>query len=106
MDTNSIDAIPGTNAASGTNAAPVPQDLRDLVAQRVGVRWEQWATAHPHLARVIDRTRLVEAAVDSLRADPHFADALRQADLDETQLAAAARVVDLAEKWLVRLLPL
>jgi hypothetical protein len=101
MDTDMVNIPPAANVPP-----PAPQDLRDLVCQRLGVRWDQWAAAHPHLAKVIDRTRLVESAVTSLRNDPQFVAALRQADLDETQLAAAARAVELAEKWLIRFLPL
>jgi len=88
------------------STGPTVHDLRDLIASRVGGRWAQWAAAHPHLAQVIDRTRLVESAATSLRDDPAFNQALRQADLDETQLAAASRAIEIVERLVMRMLPL
>lgn len=79
--------------------------LRDLVEQRLGERWEDWSRSHPHLARVIDRTRLIETVVDHIRLDAEFVSALREADLDEARLAAAARVLALADRLIRRSLP-
>ncbi|MEE9212265.1 MAG: hypothetical protein V3U29_06390 [Phycisphaeraceae bacterium] len=80
--------------------------LRDLIADRVNGRWEQWAAAHPNLAAAIDRTRLVDSTIEHLRSDPEFVAAMRQADLDENKLAAAARVLEQLERWVGRVLPL
>lgn len=82
------------------------QPLRDLVEQRLGQRWSEFAQAHPNLAQAIDQTRLVESAVRSLRDDPAFIEAMRAADLDEVKLAAAARVFELVERWVGRFMPL
>ena len=90
----------------GSTLGPAVQDLRDLIASRVNVRWTDWAASHPHLAQVIDRTALVESAAASLRDDPVFQAALSAADLNETQLTAAARVIDLVESLVGRILPL
>ncbi|MFP4144566.1 MAG: hypothetical protein ACOCTI_07520 [Phycisphaeraceae bacterium] len=78
--------------------------LRDLVQQRVGRRWLAWAQAHPHLAEVIDRTRLVEATVARLSGDEELRSALERANLDEAQLAAAARLLEKAESAVDRVL--
>lgn len=79
--------------------------LRDVVSQKLGVRWEAWAVDHPHLAAAIDRMKLVESAVSSLREDREFQEAMRQADLDEAKLAAAARVLEQVEAWVTRWIP-
>ena len=84
----------------------IKQSLRDLVAQRVDLRWTQWAQAHPHMAEAIDRARLVEVAVDRLADDAAFREAMRQADLDESQLGSLLRLLDIAEGWVSRLMPL
>jgi len=81
------------------------QMLRDVVEERLNRRWSAFAEAHPHLAAVIDRTRLVESAVESLRQDPAFIAAMRDADLDEAKLAAAMRALDRAEAVVGGVLP-
>ena len=78
--------------------------LRDLVNEKVAGRWDQWAQAHPNLAQVVDRTRLVDGLVDELQRHPDFAEALRQADEDDTCLTRAAEVVQFVERWVVKLL--
>ncbi len=80
------------------------EQLRDLVADRLDKHWSDWAAAHPNLAEAIDRTRLIESAVGNLRDDPRFAEAMRQAAVDEAALQAAVRIVDAAERWVRRLL--
>ena len=80
--------------------------LRDMVEQRLNERWADFAKTHPHLAEVIDRTRLIDSAVQRLRDDPAYVAAMREAGLDESQLAAAARVLERAEAVVGRLLPL
>jgi len=83
-----------------------PTPLRDLVESKLDARWTEWARAHPHLAEAIDRTRLIESAEARLRRDPAFQAALREADLDEATLAAAARVLALAQRLADRALSL
>jgi len=80
--------------------------LRDLIEQRLDLRWQEWAGRHPHLAEVIDRTRLLETSVTRLRDDPAFLAAMRQADIDEAQMRTAMEVIELIDKWVGRLLPL
>ncbi|MCC7204876.1 MAG: hypothetical protein IT441_07330 [Phycisphaeraceae bacterium] len=79
--------------------------LRDVVSQRLTSRWEAWAVDHPHLAAAIDRMKLIDSAVQSLREDAEFREAMRQADLDEAKLAAAARVLERIEGWVTRWIP-
>jgi len=80
--------------------------LRDVVARRIDRRWSEWAKAHPHLAAVIDRTTLVDSTVAELEADPAFIDAMQKADLDETRLVQAERVMEQADTLLDRVMPL
>lgn len=79
--------------------------LRDLVSDQLDRHWIVWAEQHPHLAKAIDRTRLIESAVEQLRDDPEFSKAMRQAHLDEHRLAEAARILSLAERWVGQILP-
>jgi len=79
--------------------------LRDLVETKLNEHWLTWSQKHPHLADAIDRTRLLDAAVERLRDDPAFVEALRQSDLDEHRLAEAAKLLDLADRWARRILP-
>lgn len=80
------------------------QDLRALIAERIDVRWSDFATRHPHLADAIDRVRLVDSAVDLLRDDPEFISAMRGADLDEARLADATKVLGMLDQLICRLL--
>jgi hypothetical protein len=82
------------------------RDLRSLVEEKIDGRWADWAQKHPNLAEAIDRTRLVESAVESLRNDPGFIQAMRAADLDDARLSAAARILDRADRVIRQTLPL
>lgn len=97
-----VSPAPLTRRDPAVNRTP----LRDLVSDDLDQHWVAWSSQHPHLAAAIDRVRLVDAAVDSLRTDPAFAAALRRADLDEHRLGQAARILDLARQHLRQLLPL
>ena len=81
------------------------QLLRDLVERRLNLRWSDFATTHPNLAQAIDQTRLLHHTVDKIQDDPQLIEALRQADLDEHQLAAAMTLLEVIERWLTRVLP-
>ncbi len=81
-------------------------DLRSLISEKIDLRWSDWSSQHPHLALAIDRTRLVESAVDLLRQDPEFIQAMREADLDEAKLALAASILDRADQLIRNSLPL
>lgn len=86
-------------------SASASTSLRRLVTDQLDRHWVAWAEQHPHLARAIDSTRLIDSAVDSLRDDPDFRLALERANLDEERLAEAARLLTLAEQWVGRFLP-
>lgn len=53
--------------------------LRELLDDDLDQHWVAWSAQHPHLAHAIDRVRLLDTAVDSLRQDPEFSAALRRA---------------------------
>ncbi len=93
-----------TTTTPPTSTTTLANNLRDLVAARVGLRWDEFAKRHPHLAGVMDRATLIETTVSRLRDDPAFIAAMRQANLDESQLAAAARLLEQAERWITRAL--
>ncbi len=77
---------------------PMKNSLRDLVAGRVDRQWDAWAKDHPNLARVIDRTRLIESTTARLRDDPAFIEAMSRAGLDEQKLGEVGRVLELIER--------
>ena len=81
-------------------------ELRNLIEQRVNVQWNDWAERHPELARAIDRVQLVEVSIDRLSDDIQYREALQQSGLDEAQLVAAAKVLDVVERVVGRVLPL
>ena len=82
------------------------RDLHSLVGDKIDVLWSDWSTRHPHLARAIDRTRLVESTVQRVREDPAFIQAMRDADLDEAKLNLAACVLERASQLISEALPL
>lgn len=86
-------------AAAGT-------PLRDWLADDLNQHWIAWSSQHPHLAEAIDRVRLLDTAMLSLRQDAGFQSAMRRADLDEYRLGQAAEVLSLARGHLRHLLPL
>ncbi len=79
--------------------------LRDLVADRLGARWPDFAREHPNLAAALDRTSLVERTVAYLRDDPAYTEALREAALDEATLARAAALLERIERAVLLQLP-
>jgi hypothetical protein len=82
------------------------QNLRDLIDKRIDSQWSTWSKAHPNLAEAIDRTRLIESSVELLRDDPDYLEAMRLAGLDEVKLAAAAGILDRADRVIRRALSL
>lgn len=76
--------------------------LRDLVADRVEVRWERFEAEHPHLAAAIDRVRLVDSTVERLSADPEFRRAMDQAARDEAVMDAVGRITKEVARWVDR----
>lgn len=49
-----------------------PETVSALVAAAVGQQFDTWAAEHPSLAAVIDRIRLTDHAVESLRQTPAY----------------------------------
>lgn len=95
------------NDTQATTATAVTRHgLRELVAQRLGGRYERWAKEHPNLAAAIDRTVLVESTVALLRNDESFQRAMREADVDEAKLALAAGLIERIDRWVTAALPL
>jgi len=81
------------------------QTLRDALRPHFDGRWSAFAESHPHLAEAIDRIRLEETVSERIREDPAFAAAMREADLDEATLAAAAKALDRGAALVDLLLP-
>jgi len=79
--------------------------LQSLIQDKIDGRWSEWSARHPHLAAAIDRTRLAESTTTLLREDPEYIEAMRLADLDEARLAAAATILDRANKIIKQALP-
>ena len=82
------------------------RDLHSLVGDKIDVLWSDWSTRHPHLARAIDRARLVETTVQRVRDDPEFIQAMRDAGLDEVKLNLAAGILERANRLIGEALPL
>ncbi|MEO1235553.1 MAG: hypothetical protein AAFX76_02065 [Planctomycetota bacterium] len=78
--------------------------LRELVEGAIDRQWIVWSRDHPHLARAIDRTRLIDTTAERLAEDPDFRAAMHDADLDERRLVEAARLLAWAEGWIKRAL--
>lgn len=53
-------------------------DVKAHVRQAIDSSWDQFQRYHPHLANVIDRELLAEAAAQSLGDDPQFQDAMQR----------------------------
>ena len=82
------------------------QSLRALVQRRVDVKWSDFAAAHPHLAAAIERTTVIDTAVDRLVDDPALRAALDQAARDDATLAGAEQAIRIIDHWVRRLLAL
>lgn len=80
--------------------------LRQLVQQQVDVKWEDFAQKHPHLAAAVDRSTLIDSTVERLADDPAYRAAMDQAAKDEAAGTVGAKVVELVETWVTRLLGL
>jgi hypothetical protein len=74
--------------------------LKEIVRQRVDLRWEAFAAAHPQLAAAVKRSVLVDSTVERLADDPEIRAALEQAAIDEATLRAIGRVVRAADSFL------
>jgi len=82
------------------------RELRELVRMRLDLQWAAFADRHPHLARAIERTALIEQVVDRLADDPDFTQAMEQAATDRRTLTAAGRAIEFIDVWVRRVLGL
>jgi hypothetical protein len=78
------------------------QRLRDIIARRMDLHWPRFAEQHPNLAAAVERSMLIDSAVDSLADDPQFRAAMRRASVDDAVLDAAAKLLDLADRAIGR----
>jgi len=76
----------------------------ELVADAVAAEFEQWAREHPSLASVIDRIRLTERTVESLRSSDAYGQALAAYHRDQNDLNFLAQLAELAGPILRNLL--
>lgn len=76
--------------------------LQEIVAERVGMRWEQFAAEHPNLAAAVERVRLIEHGVRQIERQEVYRQAMEAAGRDEAVLAAAARLVQAIDTWVGR----
>jgi len=82
------------------------RSLRDLVSRRVDVKWADFAATHPHLAAAVERTVIIDSAVERLADDPQLRQALDLAARDDATLAASEQAVRIVDQWIHRLLAL
>jgi hypothetical protein len=72
------------------------ETINELVAAAVGKEFDEWAAEHPSLAAVIDRVRLTQQTVQSLRNTDAFRQAIAAYHRDENELGLLAKLGDLA----------
>lgn len=70
------------------------QTLRQLVGDQLTRDWTAFAAAHPALAAALDRITLVDAAVESLAADPAFVEAIANLGHDAARLREVEWVLE------------
>ncbi len=76
----------------------------ELVAAAVAAEFEQWGREHPSLASVIDRIRLTERTVESLRNSDAYRQALAAYHRDQNDLNFLSQLAELAGPILRNLL--
>lgn len=81
-----------------------PETVSALVAAAVGQQFDTWAAEHPSLAAVIDRIRLTDHAVESLRQTPAYRQAIEAYHRDRNQLVFLTRLAELAGPVLLGIL--
>ena len=72
------------------------EKINQLVASAVGGEFQQWAIKHPSLAAVIDRIRLTEQAVESLRKSDEYRQAIAAYHRDQNELSLLGQLAELA----------
>jgi hypothetical protein len=74
----------------------VQEKINEIVAAAVGKEFDDWAAEHPSLAAVIDRVRLTEQTVESLRDTDAYQQAIAAYHRDECELDLLAQLAELA----------
>ncbi len=82
------------------------EKVNELVAAAVGKKFEEWAAEHPSLAAVIDRIRLTEHAVASLRQSEQYRQAVAAYHRDRNELGFLSELAELIGPVLQALLGL
>ncbi len=80
--------------------------IKEIVAAAVERRFDQWADEHPSLASVIDRIRLTDRAVESLRQSDQYRRAIEAYHRDLNDMNLLTQLVDLAGPILAGILGL
>ena len=74
-------------------------DLRTEISAAVALRWDDWASRHRALSRVIDQHLLVESALSALNRDVDTQRTLANA---RAVNASSVTVVKLIDKFVIR----
>jgi hypothetical protein len=69
--------------------------VSDIVAQAVGMKFQEWAAEHPALASVIDQIRLTDQAAESLRGSPAYRQAVEAYYRDRSELSFLTELLEL-----------
>jgi hypothetical protein len=79
-------------------------NLKEQVRAAIQSAWPAFSQSHPNLAAVIDEELMVESASTSISDDPHYQDAMRQADAAGMAAQTIANLVEnFVREWLARL---
>jgi len=72
------------------------EKINELLADAVGKEFDDWAAEHPTLAAVIDRVRLTEQTIESLRDTEGYRQAIAAYHRDQSELNLLAGLAELA----------
>ncbi len=72
------------------------EKIQQIVELAVGRVYDAWAAEHPSLAAVIDRIKLTERTVQSLRETPQYKQAVRQYHEARNELQLLETLANLA----------
>jgi hypothetical protein len=70
--------------------------INEIVAAAVGGTFDEWAAEHPSLAAVIDRIRLTDQTVESLRSTDGYRQAIAAYHRDQNELSLLGELAELA----------
>ena len=72
------------------------EKINETVAAAVGEAFDQWAVEHPSLAAVIDRVRLSNHTVESLRSSEAYRQAVAAYHRDRNESNLLVKLAELA----------